>query len=237
VAWVSVTQVSISAGTCRDGTDSYDMVVASTLTIAITSTGANGRDASLTEAANTWYAIWLMGDSTGVNNPVGLLHTSQSLPTLSGYNVGRRIGWVRNDNSSNFLQFYLDTAAGPLREYHYDTIEAATLQAVSNQGPLTFTTASLASFCPPTTRAGVILCTFYGITDGSFLQLRATGGSNSTSPWRVYAGVGGYYSAPAHAGQIVNFRLNTSQQLDYRVQNSGDACDIYVVGYVDFIAG
>lgn len=58
------------------------------------------------EAPNTWYGIYLIGDTTSAN-PVALMlstrTTALQLPT--GYNVAARIGSVRNDGSSNIISF------------------------------------------------------------------------------------------------------------------------------------
>jgi hypothetical protein len=72
------------------------------LTADITVTGANGLDTGA-EAANKWYSIWVIDNGT---TTASLLSESATAPTLpSGYTFKARVGWVRNDGSSNFIRF------------------------------------------------------------------------------------------------------------------------------------
>lgn len=73
------------------------------LTINLGNSGANGRDTG-SEAANTWYAVYVIYNPT-TDTVAGLLSTSGTSPTLpSGYTFARRVGWVRNDGSSNLFR-------------------------------------------------------------------------------------------------------------------------------------
>jgi len=73
------------------------------LSLSLASTGANGRDGG-SEAANTWYAVYVIYNPT-TNTVAGLLSTSATSPTLpSGYIFFRRVGWVRNNASSNLVR-------------------------------------------------------------------------------------------------------------------------------------
>lgn len=73
------------------------------LTLNLGNSGANGRDTG-SEAANTWYAAYVIFNPT-TGTTAGLFSTSGTSPTLpSGYTFARRVGWVRNDGSSNLLR-------------------------------------------------------------------------------------------------------------------------------------
>lgn len=77
--------------------------------ISITTSGAGGLVSSLTEASGTWYYIWIARKSTdGTVN--GYLSTTADLATFlgetdSGYNQAALVSAVRNDGSSNFVNF------------------------------------------------------------------------------------------------------------------------------------
>lgn len=72
-------------------------------TANIANSGANGLDTG-SEAASTWYHIFLIGKDDGTC--AILLSVSPTSPTLpSGYTYSLRIGAVRNDISSNFVDF------------------------------------------------------------------------------------------------------------------------------------
>jgi len=68
--------------------------------------GANGIDAGAL-AAETWYSIYAIGDSTGAITPdAGLLSTSPTAPTLpAGYDCFRRIGAARTNGSAGLIGF------------------------------------------------------------------------------------------------------------------------------------
>lgn len=74
------------------------------LTADITASGADGLDTG-TEAASTWYSIWVISNSDGTLS-ASLLSTSSSTPTLPGsYTRKRRVGWVYNNSVNNFSLF------------------------------------------------------------------------------------------------------------------------------------
>lgn len=101
----SVTTVEISSGASVSSDAGILMQNNSTITIDITTSGVNGLDTG-SEAANTWYYIWMIRNGT-TNAVAGLFSTSSSAPTVpSGYADKRLIGAVRNDGSSNFVDFH-----------------------------------------------------------------------------------------------------------------------------------
>jgi len=59
----------------------YVMTFTGTLPVDITTSGVGGLSTGV-EASSTWYAVHLIGDSTGVNTPKGILDVSFSNPTL-----------------------------------------------------------------------------------------------------------------------------------------------------------
>ncbi len=128
------------------------------LSIAITTSGANGLDTGA-EASNTWYAIWCIYNPV-TNTTAGLLSVSSTLGTITlpaGYTFGARVGWVRNDNSSNFLRFL---QYGRVVQFTVGTTPSVAPIIVSSAGGAagtysvtspTLTTASVTSFAPTTT--------------------------------------------------------------------------------------
>jgi len=85
-----------------DSSNNAKLLSAVNLTAEITSSGANGLDAG-SEASGTWYYIWVIYDGTTTS---ALLSTSATAPTLpSGYTYKALVSAVRNDGSSNFVDF------------------------------------------------------------------------------------------------------------------------------------
>lgn len=97
-------QVDIDSGVVgsEDGTDL--LTVASTITVDITTSGAGGLDTG-SEAADTWYYIWLIKhDTTEV--VTGMFSASPTSPTMpTNYTMKRLIGAVRNDSTPDFMGF------------------------------------------------------------------------------------------------------------------------------------
>src|SRR5690606_23875708 len=109
VRYVNDYSVTIPAGVaCRDGDDTMTLIVTTALTLNITTSGANGLDTG-SEASNTWYYVWLIGDSSGTNPVAGILSASSTAPTLpSGYDSKRRMPIaLRNDSTSAFIPFFV----------------------------------------------------------------------------------------------------------------------------------
>lgn len=100
-----------------------------TYTINIGATGADGLDASDTEAASTFYYIWSIAKSDGTH--AGFLSSQYSIGNIgtwpTGYSYGRVIGFVLNDASSNFVDFKQNG-----RTYWYTTPQSGAVTAGSN---------------------------------------------------------------------------------------------------------
>lgn len=119
LSWVAPSQIRIAAGVARSDDDTADIRVASTLTVDLMVSSAGGLDAA-SEAASTWYSVWVISDTDGALPVAGLVSTSAASPTLpTGYDHRRRVGWVRNDGSSNLLHFY-QRGNGRTRRIQYD---------------------------------------------------------------------------------------------------------------------
>ncbi len=89
----------------RDSTDTYDVEFTGMITVGLTGSGANGLDTG-SESNNTWYSVWVIADSSETETVAGIFSESETAPILPvGYDKFRRVGWVRNDASSDIIQF------------------------------------------------------------------------------------------------------------------------------------
>lgn len=150
VEFKNVTTVTVSVGNARSDDDTFNIILASSTDAVITVSGAGGLDTGV-EAGNTFYSVWVIGDSAGVNATDTLLSVSVSSPTLpAGYDKQRLVGWVRNNASSDFRQF---SSSGIGRVRHIvNEVEEAELSIRDGAGSTTFVTESLAAFVPPGTK-------------------------------------------------------------------------------------
>lgn len=89
------------------------------VTANITTSGANGLDSGA-EASGTWYYVYVIRKSSD-GTVAALLSTSSSSPTLpNGYDQYALVSAVRNDGSSNFIDF-VQTG----KTYEYKTPQTA----------------------------------------------------------------------------------------------------------------
>lgn len=73
------------------------------LSFSIIASGAGGLDTG-TEAASTWYYIWVIYNGTTVTGLLSISSTSPTMPT--GYTYKALVGAIYNNASSNFLTTY-----------------------------------------------------------------------------------------------------------------------------------
>lgn len=100
VVKASVNTVDIDADKINiDGFRFVDVDVTANIAVS----GANGLDDDV-EATSTWYAVWLIGKTTG-GDIAALLSESATAPVMpSGYTLKRRVGWIYNDDGDDFQQ-------------------------------------------------------------------------------------------------------------------------------------
>jgi len=148
-------KVDIQAGECADSTAQRQIKSDSVLTVDLSASGANGLDTS-SEAADTWYAVHVIADTSGANAPAGLFSTSATSPTLpSGYDIFRRIGWVRNDSSADLLSF-LQIGSSNTREYVYRESMTGVLRVLQAGTATGATDVDCSSLMPSTSRLAQI---------------------------------------------------------------------------------
>ncbi len=140
----TTTSIGISAGAARDSTNIADIILKTNLVLNAENVGLNGIDIGAL-ANNTYYAVYLIGDSTA-NNPVGaLISTSINNPYLPrGYDMYRRIGWVRTDGLAHISPFE-QMGNDQTRKYYY----ASPINILTNGAATTFSLVPLGASIPP----------------------------------------------------------------------------------------
>lgn len=232
LSWTSVTQVGIATGRAHDENVDFDIEVMAPLTADITVVGANGLDAGV-EAPSTWYAVYVIADSTGANPVASLLATSFVIPALPiGYDRYRRVGCVRNDAGSNFIPF-AQVWNTTTRRYYLD-LTPATSQVLAGGAAAAFTDVALAAFVPPTAFNALLLAEFAAGVLGAIgdeLHIRPNGFSASAT------------AAPIVVRALVALATKSAQEVicacpgqivEYRVSNTLlNSADISVIGFDD----
>jgi hypothetical protein len=227
VSYTSAASVTVATGVCRDSTDAYDIIVETTHTATITNSGANGLDTGA-EAGNKWYAVYVIAAADG-SRVASLLSESFTSPTIpAGYDYFRRVGAVRNDNSSDFLLFY-DSGQGRERRVDFDT----TITLFTSFTTATWTSKDLSAAIPTTATLGYFYYAYENVgganTHGFFLRPEgsSSGGLTGITPGIVLTNTGG---CAGHIEHIVD-----ASSLEVKVFASNNTLWFYATGYVDQI--
>ena len=220
LAYATAATITIATGSCTDSTNSVFMDHTASVTVDITDSGINGLDTGA-EATSTWYAVFLVSGSSGVG---GLLSLNQTTPTMpSGFTFKRRIGWVRNDGSDNFLKFVM---YGSTRERRVDWNESkeTILKILDGVNPTVFTNVDCSGLKPPTAQE-------------VWAQALATAGTN----WTVVRSEDNDNNS---SGQIMvrndiaavgmNWLAITGSNLQYDV-GAASYLNLYILGYKDIL--
>lgn len=136
--------INVASGQCRDSTDTYVITNTASVNVTKTTSGLAGLDTG-TIAASTLYAVYIVGDAVTGLTTGAMISTNMTTPLLPyGYNVFRKIGYVRTDGSSNFLKGYW-SGNNNSRLFMYDAPIATSITAGA---ATSYTALTLATFVP-----------------------------------------------------------------------------------------
>ena len=137
---------TVLPGVCRDDTDTFDIRHTTNLTVTLSTPGAGGLDNGV-EAANTWYYVFVIADGGGTNAVNTLASTNPTSPVMpAGYNKKRLIGAMRNDASSDLLDFRCQDH-GRDRWYLWEEDWTVT-NVLTNGSAIVFTSVSCGTLVP-----------------------------------------------------------------------------------------
>ena len=220
--WLTTNQITVEDGQCRDSSNENDIVLDASVTLNPTNNGANGLDTG-SLANNTFYAIYLIGDSTGYQSAASICSADTSSPLLpAGYDMYRHIGWFLSSGAAAVLKFWT-YGEGSYRQFWYDVA----ISELSAGSATSFTTIDCASSIPLANCLGRfdILFTPDGATDVA--EFRPTGSTASVGQVRF-----GYGVAGAQVGQveIPLYTSGATKVIQYKV-TSGDTIDVKTAGF------
>jgi len=158
IAVVDDETATVQLGRARNSTNENDIILSAAVTVSNLVNGINGLDTG-TVAASTLYSLYLVGDSSQNNDPGVVLSLSATQPLLPvGYDMFRKIGYLRTDGTSDFLLGYYSGSSNE-RTFMYD---APIATAVTAGASTTDAAVSLATFVPAV--AGLPVYMFYDLT-------------------------------------------------------------------------
>lgn len=215
--YVSASQVKIKDGQCRSHDDTEDIYNTSDLIIDISTTGVNGLDAG-SEAANVWYFVYIIKNST-TGQVAGLLSTSSTSPTMPGqYDQRRRIGTIRNNASSNLLNLFCK-ANGNIREIIWVEDIPTTLQMLTNGDNTSWTEVDISNLVPNTAVSAAIQMVEHKGEGRGYVRPKGT----TVKMLRT----------TKQDSVLANVYLNGYQSIEYYVTKSNCELDIAVAGFTE----
>lgn len=187
--------------------------------------GANGLDTGA-EASNTWYHAWAIGKTDGT--AASLLSLSDTGPTMpAGYTYKGYVGAVRNDGSSQFLDFH--------QRGNYVAIDGTHLNALNAGTATTYTAVSLSALVPPTARS---TWGYFGVGQPSvqsanavFMGLAPEGSGTTDSYGELFTQNPYGNTAQTQINSTMEVYMSTPQQVKYYVGGTNAAGYITVNGW------
>jgi hypothetical protein len=221
--------VAVSAGRATAAAEDFVIALDASVTVDLTASGAGGLDAGA-EAPDTWYAVHVIGDTSGGNPTSALLSAGPDSPTLpGGYDRFRRIGWVRNDAAGDLLPFY-QARYGGSRWYWWDA-ETGDTRVLGGGSATSWTAVSLADFVPlGSTEVAFQIWFQWGAGQAqNKLRLRPGGSTVDQPLWQYRSGCASNINATFGS----SLPCGASREIDYMVDNAGNTVSLDVRGFAD----
>lgn len=231
IAWASNTTLTVASGIARDSTNVYDMQNKNTITVSTAFSGVNGLDTG-TVAANTWYAVYLIYDTSRQLPAATVLSTSASQPRMPSasnvtYSAFRRVGWVRTDGSSNLLNF-VQAGTQTSRFYQWD----ASRSVLAGGSATTFTAVNLSAGAPAQQNEVALTLQYTPSAAANTTSLRPTGSAvaAASSPVLLKSSTAAQLIIPSV--RIIPRVTGGNASIDY-VVTASDSLTILVTGFAD----
>lgn len=225
LTWASTTTFTMGAGAASNSSNINDIVLPALVTNTITAVGANGVDIAAA-VASSFYAVYVIADSTEYKPTASLLSLNTSTPSLPfGYDMFRRVGFVLTDGSAHVLKFW-QYGNGSSKDMFYDTPIATSAITTSTS----YVTQSLAAGIPPVACETFLKVTYTPNSATNICQMAPFGSSPTTAMIAF-----GYGVAAAQVGMsVVPCALNAGvPSITHKETSASDALVIAVSGYKD----
>lgn len=223
IAVVDDETATVQVGQARNSTNQNDISLNAVTTVSNIVNGLNGLDTG-TVAASTLYSLYVIGDS-GMNNPSGLVMSLSGVQPLMpvGYDMFRKIGYLRTDSSSDFLLGYFSGSSND-RMFMYD----APISVGTTNASATYADLDLTNKVPLVDNLPVIMAyAFAPNADNDSFEMH---GANSTGD--AVTVFGSVAAKKVGANAIVLAQIKASKpQISYKTAAAISSLVLSVVGY------
>lgn len=219
----SISDLRLGSGICRNSTNNFDIV--SEVDLAIKADTGSLDQGSY--AANTMYAMHVIGDQFGYKPTDMLISLSATNPKLPlGYNAFRRVGWVRTNSITRFSQFICSSGSSQ-RTYTY-LENTSELVVLSGGHAVVDTAVSLNTFVPLGTEIFMLEYDYLPLVAGRRLFIKPYGAMT------VYMYQYAQVATVPITGIITDMSCNsTNNTFQYRLENAVDGVAFIVLGFKD----
>lgn len=222
------TKLNVAAGSIRDSSDTFQLSLASTVSVNAATNGLNGLDTG-TFAASKLYNVFLVSDPVE-GNATGAMISLSSTPLLPfGYSAYALIGAIATDSSIHFLPGYWTAGNTGNRIFMYDAPQATSITAGA---ATTYTAVDLSLLVPNADNLPVWIYSDFtpGAASRQFFMQPTSGTGDAVIV------TGQVTSVHVTSNSLVLAKLSSSlPKISYKVSNAGDAVAIKVAGYQFFI--
>jgi hypothetical protein len=218
------TRIEIAQGIARDSQNVMDLcvgldypnvqnvTVSAPLIVSTDVTGAGGLDQG-TIAANSVYAVYVIGDSRYNKTTAGMISlASNSVPSMPfKYDSYRLIGYIVTDGSSNIRPMYF-SGIGNSRIFSYNT-PVAVLTAGTQT---TYTNINLSAFVPPVDNTSVTLnSAFTAAAAGNTANFK--GALQTGDAVTIVAPVAGATAVTNSQNSVLTQNVTNTPRISYKV--------------------
>ncbi len=248
--------VSVSAGSCRDSSNVDDILLQSSVSIALNVYGANGVDINAYNPStpgklyvNSFYHVYLIGDSKGYQPTAAMLSldlvpNQPSPPSVVGvlslplgYDMYRRVGTLFTDNGATpaIIGFSQYGNGNSRTIWYYNLLRAFSYSAGAS--PTVFTANEIGQGVPsgPEAYEAWMIVDYTPTAAANFIQMSPFA-ANPSGTGMIKFGCGG-------AGALQNNVLLVPTSPDaagypsvfYESSAAGDSVTVSVVGYKDYL--
>lgn len=238
------TKFDVSAGICRDSTDTFDINLGnfnnfqngqaanSVTTVDTGVTGINGLDTGVLVASKVYY-VYAVSDPVSAN-ATGVM-ASLALPSVGplmpfGYSAFRLIGYMVTDGSVHFLKCY-NSGNQNARIFTYDAPQATSVTAGTSA---TYAAINLVTLVPANADNLPVLFKADWTANAAANTFNMQGGNATGDEWTMIAPVAGGTAHTVGFGQVLSQLVAAVPTSNYKVSAVGGVA-INVVGFNYYI--
>ena len=244
ISFVDTTHIGVAPGQARDHLNINDIdlpvnvLLPGVLGAEINTrfNGLNGLDTGVL-APNSFYYVYVIGDSTGFQPSGALLSLSATQPTMpggfpvGGYDMYRRVGTVRTDGTAapnTLILAFLQTTAGTQTARHFWYDVAIVVKAAGASAAYAALGAGALSLAvPPISTDVYFQADLLPNAPGNLVRLRYTGAAGALGQ----AEMSGDVAAVHHFGNMI-CPCNATPSIDW-ITDAASTVQLSVVGYID----